>query len=89
LILMPARAASLGVADSDEASKRASSSAVILRVNASRRVRPANPRLQASGVRRWSALSARSVSRYSARDVNMRYGSLTPRVTRSSIITPT
>ena len=29
-----------------------------------------------------------SVSRYSAREVNIRYGSVTPRVTRSSIMTP-
>ena len=41
-----------------------------------------------SAVSRWSALSARRVSRYSAREVNMRYGSLVPRVTKSSIITP-
>ena len=41
-----------------------------------------------SGVSRRSALSGRSSRRYSARLVNMRYGSSTPRVTRSSIITP-
>ena len=32
-----------------------------------------------SGVSRRSALSARRDNRYSAREVNMRYGSLTPR----------
>ena len=54
---------------------------------ASARRRP-GPAAWPSGVNRRSALSCRSSSRYSARLVNMRYGSSTPRVTRSSINTP-
>ena len=45
-------------------------------------------RCRPSSVSRRSALSWRSINRYSARLVNMRYGSSTPRVTRSSISTP-
>ena len=41
-----------------------------------------------AGVSRVSALSSRSCSRYSARLVNMRYGSVVPCVTRSSTSTP-
>ena len=40
------------------------------------------------GVKRRSALSVRKSSRYSARDVNMRYGSRQPFVTRSSTMMP-
>ena len=58
-----------------------------LRAGASGRRRPGRSRW-ASGVSRRSALSCRSSSRYSARLVNMRYGSSTPQVTRSSISTP-
>ena len=47
-----------------------------------------SPIRRPSGVSRRSALSCRSSRRYSARLVNMRYGSSTPRVTRSSISTP-
>ena len=36
----------------------------------------------------WSALSALNVKRYSALEVNIRYGSDTPLVIKSSIITP-
>ncbi|MPN59277.1 hypothetical protein SDC9_206998 [bioreactor metagenome] len=39
-------------------------------------------------VRRWSQLSWRRFKRYSARLVNMRYGSWVPMVTRSSMRTP-
>ena len=39
-------------------------------------------------MRRKSALSCRNNKRYSAREVNMRYGSFVPWVTRSSISTP-
>ncbi len=46
------------------------------------------PTWYASGVRRRSALSERSSSRCSAREVNMRYGSWISLVTRSSISTP-
>src|SRR5439155_607740 len=46
------------------------------------------PARRPSGVRRRSALSCRSKRRYSARLVNKRYGSSTPRVTRSSRRTP-
>ena len=49
---------------------------------------PAMPIFAASGVKRRSALSWRSSNRNSAREVNMRYGSSTPLVTRSSIRTP-
>ena len=35
-----------------------------------------------------SALSSRKSSRYLPREVNIRYGSFVPLVTRSSIITP-
>mmetsp|Transcript_29212 Transcript_29212/g.91473 ORF Transcript_29212/g.91473 Transcript_29212/m.91473 type:complete len:226 (+) Transcript_29212:310-987(+) len=49
---------------------------------------PTKPHAAPSGVRRASALSARSISRHSAREVNMRYGSVVPRVTRSSTSTP-
>ncbi len=47
-----------------------------------------SPTWRPSSVSRKSALSWRSVRRYSARLVNIRYGSSTPRVTRSSIKTP-
>ncbi len=52
------------------------------------RSRVARPIFHPNGVNRRSALSCRSSSRYSARDVNIRYGSSTPFVTRSSIKTP-
>ena len=67
---------------------RADSSAAILARCARARSGPMQPSAIPLSVSRWSALSARKVSRYSAREVNMRYGSVTPRVTRSSIITP-
>mmetsp|Transcript_50405 Transcript_50405/g.151815 ORF Transcript_50405/g.151815 Transcript_50405/m.151815 type:complete len:203 (+) Transcript_50405:935-1543(+) len=47
-----------------------------------------NPYSAAFRVRRKSALSARREMRYSAREVNIRYGSFVPRVTRSSMRTP-
>ena len=48
-----------------------------------------SPSCSPIGDSRRSALSSRSSSRYSAREVNIRYGSPPiPRVTRSSIITP-
>ena len=46
------------------------------------------PNRRPRGVNRRSALSWRSNRRYSARLVNIRYGSSTPRMTRSSIMTP-
>ena len=46
------------------------------------------PRRSASGNSRRSALSCRSSSRNSAREVKSRYGSSTPRCTRSSTSTP-
>ena len=46
------------------------------------------PSVSASGSSRRSALSWRSNSRNSERDVNNRYGSSTPRVTKSSTRTP-
>ena len=42
----------------------------------------------AIGVKRISALSSRNNKRYSAREVNTRYGSLVPSVQRSSTNTP-
>ena len=63
-------------------------SAAILVSNCRCRSGPTQPSAMPLPVSRWSALSARSVSRYSAREVNIRYGSVMPRVTRSSIITP-
>ena len=47
-----------------------------------------NPNPSASSPSLASALSWRTVSRNSLRDVNNRYGSSTPRVTKSSISTP-
>ena len=60
---------------------------------ASARTRPSArrrrcPAVRPCSVRRRSALSSRSCSRYSARDVNIRYGSVTPWVMRSSTSTP-
>ena len=46
------------------------------------------PNARPASVSRRSALSSRNCSRYSARDVNIRYGSETPRVMRSSTSTP-
>jgi hypothetical protein len=59
-----------------------------LRANARQRASSTTPRRRPCSVRRRSALSSRSCSRYSARDVNIRYGSVTPRVMRSSTSTP-
>ena len=47
-----------------------------------------SPVLRAFSVRRRSALSCRSSSRYSAREVIILYGSLVPFVARSSTSTP-
>ena len=47
-----------------------------------------NPAAAAYFVSRLSAVSCRSFKRYSARAVNIRYGSFVPSVTRSSIKTP-
>src|SRR5271154_6811849 len=49
---------------------------------------PTTPAARPLAVRRESALSARQLMRYSLREVNMRYGSLTPFVIRSSIRMP-
>ena len=69
--------------------RRASASIRSLRArNRSQRRSSTRPTRRPSSVRRRSALSCRSRSRYSARLVNIRYGSSTPRVTRSSIRTP-
>ena len=46
------------------------------------------PNSWAIGVKRISALSSRNNKRYSAREVNTRYGSLVPSVQRSSTNTP-
>ena len=54
----------------------------------SRRASETRPFSYPSAVSRASALSARSRSRYSAREVNIRYGSIVPRLTRSSTRTP-
>ncbi len=56
--------------------------------NAAARSCPMQPHTIPFLLNRRSALSARSVRRYSAREVNIRYGSLTPCVVRSSISTP-
>ena len=47
-------------------------SRAIFASNAAQRSSPTQPSSRPSGVNRWSALSARSDSRNSARDVNMR-----------------
>ena len=83
----PWRSASLGVNETERAKSRAAPSVAIFDACRRRRVAPTQPMAMPLSVRRWSALSARSVSRYSAREVNIRYGSVTPRVTKSSIIT--
>ena len=51
-------------------------------------LRPTQPHAIPLPVKRRSALSARRLSRNSAREVNIRYGSVTPWVTRSSTRTP-
>ena len=56
--------------------------------NACQRISSTRPSRRPVSVRRMSALSSRNCKRYSARLVNMRYGSETPRVIRSSTITP-
>ena len=56
--------------------------------NRSHRSSSTSPASRPSAVRRRSALSMRSSSRCSARDVNMRYGSRHPRVVRSSTSVP-
>ena len=67
---------------------RAWRKAAALACHAVARADPTQPTAIPRSVKRWSALSARNKSRYSARDVNIRYGSGAPLVTRSSIITP-
>ena len=59
-----------------------------LRLNAVQRASSTKPRSLPISVSRMSALSSRSCRRYSARLVNMRYGSVTPLVIRSSTSTP-
>ena len=56
--------------------------------NAAQRASSTRPSSRPFSVRRRSALSSRRISRYSAREVNMRYGSWVPRVIRSSTSTP-
>ena len=76
---------------SPQASRRArgaSCMAARLASNCRARTAATQPNHWPSGVKRWSALSARNWRRYSARDVNIRYGSLVPNVTKSSIMTP-
>ena len=68
----PCLAASSGVSVRLSQQGRALLQRSVLAANASRRAAPTQPMAMPSGVRRWSALSARSVSRYSAREVNMR-----------------
>src|SRR6266702_1445277 len=73
---MPCRSASLGLSDRDCAMARAWDSAAVLARCLEARAPPTQPMRMPAAVRRWSALSARSVNRYSARDVNIRSGSL-------------
>ncbi len=56
--------------------------------NSLARTPPTQPQPMPGPVSRRSALSERNDSRYSDREVNIRYGSLTPCVVRSSTITP-
>jgi hypothetical protein len=85
---MPCFSASFGVINSESASALAACKDASFVSNCCCRTGPTQPIVIPFPVRRWSALSARNVSRYSAREVNIRYGSVIPRVTRSSIITP-
>ncbi len=70
------------------ACRRPRSSASRRSTNRSHAASSTRPSSRPTGVSRRSALSWRSITRCSARDVSMRYGSSTPRVTRSSISTP-
>ena len=85
---MPCRLASLGVRERLWTIILARSMSARNCLKASSRPEEARPHSSAFGVSRMSALSARSDRRNSARDVNIRYGSVTPRLVRSSIITP-
>ena len=60
----------------------------IFSLNAAQRASSTKPSSRPLAVKRMSALSSRSNKRYSARLVNIRYGSLVPNVARSSMSTP-